>query len=286
MASKKHFGIVTSATSVLFVGAGKPTSEAATAEAHEYANEATEVVKDIFTLTATSKAQAEKLANERLAFVPTDEEIAETAAIDSTPTEAETAEARTPVPAAPRSAPKTGTWWGCALDSTDDHEAMITEEPYGSIDFARRAAMLLPNSPMEETVVAIQGTDRNAALQSYLALGDVQRVETDAVHAAREATVRTSLIEIRKQPVEADQLYLSPTGLAHASLDCRFVKNPDAFHVIPSEVDGEKVLAGLVHGEEFDFEVKVSDDKTKKVHAKTYCLFCSVTKADAELATA
>lgn len=193
-------------------------------------------------------------------IVPTEAELAEVAKLkeshDSEETRAAVADARTKE-AAPRTAPKTGRWWGVA--QTEDGDEMVTEEPYGQLQMAVAGAKATLEGKGGDLFAAVEAGDRDEALAIYTALDQDARVKLAGDGIAKPVAVatRSSLFETRTVPVEHAFVIVSPTGIVHASEDCRFTKGK-----------------GIARTDDPDGSLLV-DAIARQMH----CVYCSVTQA-------
>lgn len=197
---------------------------------------------------------------------PTAAELAEVAklkeSVDSPETQAAVAAARTQ-DAAPRTAPKSGRWWGVA--QTEDGDEMITEEPYSQMDGAIAGAKATLESKGGDLFAGVEASDRDEALGIYTALDQNERVKLAGSGIAKPVAVatRSSLFETRTVPVEHAFVIVSPTGIVHASEDCRFTKGKEMART--DDPDGSLLIDAIAR--------------------QMHCVYCSVTQAAPAAAT-
>lgn len=263
VSNTQWFGVAANGTEIVGIAAGRKSEEQALLLAEKIDADTH------FAVQATNKTEARIVAGERLnayGIEPTDEEMAEVAEMKRVLDDPE-AIAKALEPKAPRSAPKTGTWYGCATDEAGD--TMVTEEAYSTPDLARAGAVaLLPNSP--KSVIAVQGKSRDAALDVYDALSESDRASMEGASIAAAASERGSLLEVRTEPVRSQQYLVSSSGMLHSSPECRFIKDK----VVAATIEGrpgaiDDVMAG---------KTVVADDEKKRVVA--YCVYCSAAKPE------
>lgn len=217
------------------------------------------------TKKTTSRAQTSDLE-------PTPEELAEAAALKEVPASDEAKQAAVDArleSAPPRTAPATGSWYVCAQDK--DGNAMVSEDPYSNAEAARAAVKTLPGR-VQRNPVAVQAADRDAALAAYEALEDPSAVEQISTALPVQ---RASLLVTRTVPVEHTELLVSPTGLAHVSPDCRFVKGKDGVVRVP-DADGELLTFMIEKGQGATWygEEKEGED-TPTVKMTGHCAYCA-----------
>lgn len=285
MSKEQFFGVAwVGAGQIVGVGSPRSTHESALDQVKKVAHVDAEhylVVRGHSKSDARDKAQS--IIDAQVAktdeFAPTEAELQEVASLRAVLEDPEAmSRAREP-----RTAPKTGTWYGCALDK--DGEVMVTESAYSGPELAREGATAtLPNQP--HTVVAVQARSRDAALVTFDGLAPDQR---EALVGAEIAMARnysgaaaTPMLERRHYPVRSDVYWVTRTGTLHAKQECHFLRRSPAAGTLTGRPEAmEDILGDLVDLPGWMPGGYELFDDEGKVRVKSYCLYCAATSQHA-----